>query len=223
MITQIIYTILFLVGFYAIIQVCELLYHKFNVSVEITRKTAHILGSISSLSFLVFFKSHWYVLVIASTFFLILWISKQKGMFRSIDLIERKSIGSYILPISIYLNFLIFEFYDDNLYFILPVLILAISDPLAGLVGTRYKKAKRIKIQSVKFQKTYVGSLAFFIATYVLTVSTFYFYNISSQNILILGFYFAIALTFMELISNRGFDNLSVPLLTAVLIWIVRS
>lgn len=219
---QFIYTILYLAGFLGIIQLSELLYHKFKVDVEITRKIAHVLGCLSSLSFLLLFHSHWYVLVVTGTFFLLLLFSKRNGIYNSIDLVERKSIGSFILPLSVYLLFLISESTGDKLYFILPVLILGISDPLAGLAGTSYKEAKQINILVFKFQKTYIGSFAFFVTTLVLTSSTFYVFNLSGQNILISGLYFAVVVTFVEIISNRGLDNLTVPLAVAFLLWTVK-
>lgn len=220
MIIQLLYIIIFLTGFMGIIQLSELLYLKFKVNSEITRKIAHILGSLSSLSFLLLFKSHWYVLIIACAFFLLLLISKRKGIYKSIDLVERETIGSFMLPVSIYLLYLIFELTNNKLYFVLPVLILGISDPLAGLVGISNKGAKQIHILAYNFQKTYLGSLSFLFVTLMLTILTFYFFNFSSQNILLLGLFFAFVTTIVEMLSKRGLDNLTVPLVTALLIWI---
>jgi phytol kinase len=219
---QLIYTIIYLIGFFCIIQLCEFIYYKFNVSPEITRKIAHVLGSLSSLSFLLLFASHWYVLIIGVTFFLLLFISKRNGIYSSIDLVERKSIGSHILPISIYIIFLFSQLANDKLYFVLPVLILGISDPMAGLVGKSYKNAKQIKIVSLIFQKTYIGSFTFFVSTFVLTILINNVFSFLDGNILFLGFYFAFTLTFIEIISNKGLDNLTVPLFASLLIWTLK-
>lgn len=215
---QLIYTLIYLVGFFCIIQLTELIYHKFHINAEITRKIAHVLGSLSSLSFLLLFNSHWYVLIIGVAFFLLLFISKLKGIYSSIDSIERKSIGSYLLAVSIYNIFLISELAEDKLYFVLPLLILGISDPMAGLVGTSFKKARQIKILSMIFQKTYIGSITFFISTFVLT----FIFDFKDENILFVGFYFAFPLTLIEIISNRGLDNLTVPLFASFLIWTIK-
>jgi phytol kinase len=228
MIIQLFYIIIYLVGFYLIIQLSELIYHKYHLNPEITRKLAHILGSLTSLSFLLLFNSHWYILIISVTFFLLLFNSKRKGIYSSIDLVERNSMGSYLLPISIYLTFLISDLANDNLYFVLPVLILGICDPLAGFVGTNNKKARNIKIFSMNFQKTYIGSLTFFISTFVLTISTYIFFNYLDrvygldESILFLGLYFAFPLTFIEILSSRGLDNLTVPLFASILIWTIK-
>lgn len=220
--SQLIYTLIYLVGFYCIIQLSEFIYHKFSVNAEVTRKIAHVLCCLSSLSFLFLFHSHWYVLIIGIAFSLLLFMSKRNGMYSSIDLVERKSIGSYLLPISIYLIFLISELANDKLYFVLPLLILGISDPMAGLVGTSYKKARQIKLFSVIFQKTYIGSLTFFILTFVLTVLVINASDFSGQNSLFLGFYFALTLTLVEIVSNKGVDNLTVPLVASLLIWTIQ-
>ena len=223
MINQLLYTLLFLTGFWSIIYLSELLYNKLSVSAEITRKIAHVLATLSSLSFLLLFQSHWYVLIIAIACFLLLFISSKKDIYKSINSVERETSGSYILPVSIYLLYLTFELMDDKKYFILPILILGISDPLAGLAGSSLnKKTKQIKVWGYNFQKTYLGSALFFLTTLVLSVWVFYYFNFLSQDILILGFYFAFVTTIVEMVSKRGLDNITVPLATVVLLLVQK-
>lgn len=222
MIIQLLYTVLFLAGFWGIINLSELLYSKFNVDAEITRKTAHVLAALSSLSFLLLFQSHWYVLIIAVVFFLVLFIAKQKDNYKSINSVNRATSGAYILPVSIYLLYLAFELTNDMVYFILPVLIVGISDPLAGLAGwNSNKKVKQIKLWGYNLQKTYLGSMLFFLATLILTILVFYNFNFELQNILVFGFYFAFVTTIVEMFSKRGLDNITVPLSTVILLWIL--
>ena len=220
--TQVVYTVLFLAGFWIIIQLSEFLFYTFKVKAEITRKIAHILGSLSSLGFPFIFQSHWYVLFICIVFFLLLLYSKQKGVYNSIDFIQRDSSGSFLLPIAIYLLYFFYETTQDRMSFILPVLILGISDPLAGLVGTGFKHAIKIKVFTLVLQKTYIGSFTFFISTFILTVSTFIFFDFSSSTFLFSGFYIAIALTLVEIFSGRGWDNLTIPLFAFLLLWILK-
>ena len=219
---QLIYTLLYLAGYFIIIKLSELLYHKFTVEAEITRKLAHILGSLSSLSLLYFFDSHWYVLAISFIFFLILLISKRNTIFKSIDNIQRESIGSILMPISIYVSFLTAELFSESLYFILPVMILGISDPIACLVGTGFKDPKQIRILDCDIPKTYIGSLAFFLTTFILTTSAYLTSNLPGYYIIAAGLIFAIILTLVEIISVKGVDNLTLPIFSIVLIWSVQ-
>lgn len=219
---QIIYTIVYLVAFFGLIQFSELLYHKFRLRAEITRKTAHIVGSLSSLSFLKMFHSHWYVFIIGLTFFILLLVSNRKKFYKSINLVERKSIGSFLLPISIYLLYLFYEFTNDKLFFVLPVLILGISDSLAGLVGSGYYKKNTISISGISLKKTYAGSITFFVTSFIITITNFSYYSFHN-NILVYGLYFAFIITFTEAISSNGIDNITVPMVTVLLLCIMKT
>jgi dolichol kinase len=221
MTVQIIYTILLAACLWGVILFSELLYQRFKVNPEITRKIAHVLGTLSSISFVFLFDSYWYVLLMAVGFFALLIASKHKGIYKSIDQVGRKTMGSYLLPVSIFLMYFIYTLTNNQLYFIMPILILGISDPLAGLTGaTLVKNARQISIFGYRLQKTWVGSLCFFVATFIITILTLYFYDYSSQNIIFAGLYFALFLTIIEMLSIRGSDNLTVPLTTALLLWI---
>jgi dolichol kinase len=220
---QLIFTILFLIGFITILFFAEFLYKKIEVKSEYTRKFAHVFATLSSLSFVLIFQSHWYVLFLGLTFFFILYIGKKNNKFKSIDSVERKTGGSYLLPIAIYIMFYISDIFDTTLYFILPILILGISDPLAGIFGTHFKqKTRNIKIGKYLFNKTIIGSTAFFISTFLLTLITLYFFGFSIQNILILAILISLIDTFVEIISSKGIDNITVPLITFLTLFLYR-
>lgn len=220
---QLLYLLGYLIGFLSIIQLSEFLFYKYGLNSEITRKIAHILSSLASLTFLFSFKSHWYVFAIACVFSLFLFLSKQKGVYKSIDLIGRESIGSFIFPFSIYLVFLLFKFTNQLIYFVLPVLILGLSDSMASLVGMHVKRAKQIKILSFVLHKTYLGSLAFFCVTFIVAASVFRFCGDVRIDTFLVGLCFALTLTLVELFSNNGFDNITVPIATACLVWVFVS
>ena len=105
MIHQALYTFIFLLVFLGLIFLCELLYKRFNLKAEITRKLAHIISSLFSLVFLLTFQSYWYVIILGISFFIILFLGQYFNVFKSIESLERKTAGSYLLPISICLLF----------------------------------------------------------------------------------------------------------------------
>lgn len=220
---QLIFTILFIIGFISILFFAEFLYKKIEIKSEYTRKLAHILATLSSLSFVFLFQSHWYVLFMGFTLFLILYIGKKNNKFKSINSVERKTGGSYLLPIAIYIMFYISDVFDNTLYFILPILILGVSDPLAGIFGTHFKqKTRRIKLGKHILNKTIIGSTAFFISTFILTFITLYFFEFSIQNILILVTLISLTDTFVEIISSKGIDNITVPLITFLILFLYK-
>ena len=107
MINQIALTFIFLVAIVLVLAFTELVYRRLGISGELTRKFAHISATLSTITFPFLFNSHWYVLVLALFFFVLLFVSRHGTQLRSIHDIARKSVGSYLLPLSIYITFLI--------------------------------------------------------------------------------------------------------------------
>jgi dolichol kinase len=221
MIHQTLFTILFIIGFGCIIYFVEYLHHHFAIHSEYTRKIAHSLATLSSLILIYTFESHWYILFIGIFFFLVLFIAKRNDLFKSIDSVNRKTGGSYLLPVSVYLVFYISRTSSNDLIFILPILLLGISDPLAGLFGTYFRnRTRRITLFNYQFDKTILGSGVFFISSLIITLITLYAFDYELVKILFLSVLIAGTTTIVELISPYGIDNLSVPLVTVLLLFI---
>ena len=210
---QLIVTSSLFFGFIFIMIFSEYIQKKYSINSEHTRKFAHITATLSSLIFIFTVKSHWYVLFVGLTLSLVLFIGKKKSFIKSITSVKRKTGGSYILPISIYLIFLISKIYKNDLLFILPILILGISDPLAGIIGRRYKeKTKDISVFDYSFNKTILGSSIFLISAFLISAICFYFFHFSILNIIIFSINISLASTIVELVSSKGLDNLTIPL-----------
>ena len=186
-----------------------------------TRKFAHMTATLSTTPFPFLFNDHWYVLFLAGVFFVLLFMSRNTRHLKSIHDIDRFSVGSYMLPLSIYLTFLISFRIGDPFLFILPMLVLAISDPLAGIFGVSITIGNsKIRIFSRTLEKTYAGSLTFFISSLLISMIAISIRNwyLGIETFFLAG---AVALvgTIVEMLSPKGSDNLSVPLsILAVLV-----
>jgi phytol kinase len=221
---QILYTVVFTAGFIGLILFSELLYAKYNVQAEITRKLAHIASALFSLVFLSIFQSYWYVVILGVIFFLLLFVGKRFNIFKSIYAVERKIGGSYLLPVSICLLFIISKINNNNLLFVLPILTLAISDPLAGIFGTVYKhKTRKIVLLNKEFDKTIIGSSVFFISTLILSIIVLPFYTFPISQAIIISIVLSVLATFVEIISINGSDNLTVPLLICLILFLISN
>lgn len=222
---QIPYTIVFILSFLGVILFSEFLYTKFAFSAEITRKTAHTTATLFSLIFLTTFQSYWYVVILGVVFFLLLIISKKLGLFQSIFGVERKTAGSYLLPLAICSLFVIAKETDNQLLFILPILILGISDPLAGLFGTMYgDRSRKIVFFQHEFDKTMIGSSVFCCSAFVIALLVLPFFAFTGFQLLIVSIGLAILATVVEFFSSYGTDNITVPLvLCLVLYWLSHT
>ncbi len=214
MTTQLILTGLFLIGIFLLLVFNEMVYRRLDLTGEFTRKFAHLTGTLSTILFPYIFNDHWYVLFLASAFFVLLFLSRNSSYLGSIHDIKRPSMGSYLLPAAIYITFFISFEQQNRMLFILPMLILAICDPLAGMLGINITTHNhQIRIFSRKLNKTWLGSLSFFISSFLISIIALYLsHTYFNLQIFTLAMVIAIVGTLAEMFSWKGSDNLFVPL-----------
>jgi len=213
-ITQLGLMFIFLVGISLLLLFIELLYRRLELKGEYTRKLAHFTGTLSTITFPYIFESHFYVLAMALFFFLVLFISRNNTYLRSIHDIDRISAGSYFLPAAIYITYLIADKADSMLLFILPMLILAICDPAAGIMGINLQQYNhKIKLFGHELQKTWLGSLTFFVSCFIISIVALYFNQMHlGLRIFEISALIAFVTAIVEMLSWKGSDNLFIPL-----------
>ncbi len=207
---QILHTIILAFCFLALFALAEFFYHSLKIKVSLTRQTVHFGAGLLTLLFPVLLVSRWQVFILCASFALILFVSKKFNFLKSIHSIDRFSYGSILYPIAVYCCFCMYCYFNKNLiFFYLPILILAICDPLAALVGTRLPYG-RFNIGNDK--KTASGSVSFFLSAIIISIVSFWLF--SAKNIIeILPVILLIAVisTIVEAISVMGFDNITIP------------
>lgn len=197
----------------------EFCFHILKWKAEVTRKIVHIGTGFITFTFPWLFKSHWFVLMLSSSFFLLLIFSKRFNFLKSINSINRESLGSFLYPVIIYICFYIYNKQGFiPLYYYLPILTMAICDPSAAFAG-KYFKWKPITIHNDV--KTISGLLGFIFSALLLML-VFYVLGLipANKNTWMMLLVFPIFTAFVEFFSIRGTDNLSIPL-SALLIIII--
>ena len=212
-------TIVLATCFLALFTVAEILYHKFYLKAEVTRKIVHMGTGLLTLLFPLMLSNRWWVLLLCTSFALILIASLKFKFLPSINAIDRESVGSLAYPASVYMAFLFYDHHNkDNVLFYLPILILAISDPIAAL-GGRKIPSKPFSIGSA--HKSLSGSAACFISAFIISTFVFYFNRTDTSlgNIIFKSLAVALFAAVAEAVSGRGYDNITIPV--AVLICLV--
>lgn len=201
---------IFLLLFLAIIVAAHVMY-KASVDTEQSRKFVHVAGGVLSLFLPAYIHDHWYVLGLCSLAFLTLLVTWIRKDLPGIHKTKRKSVGSVIFPVPVYICFVVAGFMNNELLFYYPVLLLTFSDTIAEWGGKRWGK------NTVGFfggRKTLAGSLCFFVSAVIIMLAWSIFFNkmqIKEIGSLQLILFFATAGTIAELISMNGWDNLTVP------------
>lgn len=213
-------SVVYLVAIILLLAFNELNYRRMKIKGEITRKFAHFTATVAVVPFPYIFSSHWYVLILAIIFFIALFVTQYSKQLKSIHDIERKSIGSYLLPLSIYLTFLMANLLDNKFIYILPMLILGICDPMAAIVGMNMKRNNhKIILFGVDTGKSMYGSGAFLFTSFVISLIALYFHlGVFDFKTFWVATVVAVVSTLSELFSWRGSDNLTIPVGTALVL-----
>lgn len=211
-------TIFLAVCFLVLFGLGEWLYHKIKVKVELTRKLVHFGTGLLTLLFPLMLDNAWAVLFLCGSFAFILFFSLKYNLLKSINAIDRKSHGSISYPIAVFGCYCFYEWYagwplrngDALLAFYLPVLTLAICDPIAALSGKRWPLGP-YKIGSEK--KTLMGSAMFVFSAFLLSFALLQclgFLDDPIENCLAAAM-LAIVSGLSEGLSRRGLDNFFIP------------
>ena len=203
-------------GILSVLALAELLRKIYNIPPEFTRKFIHIcVGLVVSICPFIFKVN--YQLIGLSIFFIVInYYLILKNKVSSMNNIERFSYGAIYFPLSVLL--LAIFFWDKPISYFISVTILTFADPIASMIGSRSQYHFKPWID----KKSIDGSLAMFCSTFLIvlvgTDTMARYYNSSFYipiYILIgLAFFTSLCATLSEMISYRGSDNLSIPLIS---------
>lgn len=214
--SDLIHTTLLALLFLTLFAFCELLYHKVKLKAESTRKIVHLGTGLLTLLFPLWINNHWYILALCSSFLVILLLSLKFKLLPSINAVNRTTRGSILYPFVAYGCYLLFQNYDSLVYFYLPILILAICDPIAALVGKKLKLGPYVILGHTK---TLIGSFAFFISAFLVTFFCLILLShLSSNSAIYFSLFIGLTTTIAEAVSQKGYDNFTIPLTASAML-----
>ena len=135
---------------------------------------------------------------------------------KSMNAVERKSLGTIYFPFSVFILSLFF--WDKPISFFISICVLTFADPIASVIGSKSKNHFYPWID----KKSVNGSIAMFSTSFLLvalgTDTMARLFNASFYlpfPILIgLAIFTALCATLSEMLSYKGSDNLSIPIIT---------
>ena len=221
---EIINTILLAGMFLSLFAIAEMLYHKLKVKAGHTRQIVHIGTGLLCMLFPLMLGNHWFVLLLCGAFAIALFLSLEFNLLRSINAIDRFSYGSLLYPIAVYGCYLVYNYFQNNLLlFYLPLLTMAICDPVAAIFGKQWPYGK---FHIRQHTKTVMGSSAFFFSSVILTITLFYFFsagNFYINSVLPMALLIAGLTTLAEAYSINGLDNIAIPLCVVLVLTLVHA
>lgn len=186
---------------------------------ETVRKLFHLLGGFIALALPWLFDSAWPVLLmtllsvggLAAIRFVPALL---KGPGQVLHAVERHSYGEFFFIIGVCLIFLLAD--GDKVLFSVPIIILAIADSSAALVGVVYGKHL---VEIHRGWKTAEGSIVFFFtALMCVHVPVLLGTDVGRLESLIIALNLAFIMMLTEAVAWRGSDNLLLPVLVFLLL-----
>jgi phytol kinase len=132
-----------------------------------------------------------------------------------IDAVERNdSLGEVYFPLGIAGLYILSG--GDPLRFSIPILLLALADALAALIGIRYGQRHYTTAEGYK---TVEGSLAFFItAFFSVHLPLLLFSETGRLETLLIALILGLLMMLVEAVAWRGLDNLFIPIIGFLLL-----
>lgn len=196
--------------FFILFALTELLV-KSGAQPKNTRRFAHMTAGFLAF-FLPYFLNFTEVIILGIFFTVFLALTKRWQHLKSIHEIRRKSLGAILFPAGLLVSAVLFWKMDPQLFQV-SVLVLSLSDSLAGMIGEKFGKHK----YCITGQKTIEGSIAFFITTLLIFIGLLRINNTLSPEKCLLVFVASFVLTVVEGVLGGGIDNLIIPVATGLL------
>lgn len=225
----------------AIIGMGELLRRLGKYSPSVTRKFIHLGAGFSAFT-VPFYSQAWVAIIVALSFLILIFLASPKSPIRSLrtmfevmareeDYLSGHIWGPFLYAISITVLVSIFTLVPTlTTYFVLPATGLTamyLGDGLAPIMGAKYGKHRYTIRRSTRSVE---GSIVVFIASLFGAIFCFIFFDwfasggapiFTLWHVVILATVCANVAAIIEGISPAGIDNLTVPLLTALIVFSV--
>ena len=196
--------------------ITEKLHNKYP---ELSRKILHIM--VGNIAFIlpIFETKEIMAFIAAGPFIFFTFLMSPYTPIKSIrGKTSTAGHGMGLVYYSITWTILAYLFFNDMVVIAIGILAMSYGDGFASIIGVRYGK-KKYKIFGD--EKSYIGSIAMFVFTFFTFLIAILYYNISiSIYLIFILLFIALIAALVEGLTPRGFDNLSVPFISAFLYWI---
>ena len=187
---------------------------------EISRKFIHIMLGNWWIIAMIFFNNVWFASFVPATFVIINYLSYKKDLIKVMERDEQDGLGTVYYAVALLILAIVsFGIYKEPALGLVPTLVMAYGDGLAAIIGKKLK-SKRYKLGETK--KSFAGSLTMFVISTFL-IGAYLTFNLRTTFWLgthwpVVACLAGFAITALEAVSGKGWDNISVPVATCALL-----
>ena len=206
---------LFFLGIFTFIFIAEKTRSALGWPAEVNRKLVHIATGVLIFFCAFLFESQTPLVWMAILFVIINFAGVQSGALKGMHGTARHTYGTVYYPLT-FLILVLTCWENHKTILMMSMLILAISDAVAAIVGENLKKPHEYIL--MRDRKSIEGSAAMFLATVLLCILVLphiaYLDNLTFPwwRVLWIGIIVGAVATALEALSSAGSDNLTAPL-----------
>ena len=187
---------------------------------EVSRKVLHIMVGNVAFILPIFITREIMAFIAAGPFIFFTFLMSPYTPIKSIrGKTSTAGHGMGLVYYSITWTILAYLFFDNMVVIAIGIFAMSYGDGFASVIGQRFGK-KKFNIFGDK--KSYAGSAAMLIFTFIMMIVALLYYNISiTLYILLVLAFIAFVVTIVEALTPRGLDNLTVPFAAVFLYWLI--
>ncbi|MHA1866104.1 MAG: DUF92 domain-containing protein [Candidatus Heimdallarchaeaceae archaeon] len=211
---------------FSVLATAEILKRKHLLGGKISRKLIHILVGNVVIVFPFIFSNLWFALVGPLFFVLFTYLTCPGSPIKKIRLKsveEGHTYGTVFYAISLTLLVILFfepeHFSQKNVIIFASFLPLVWGDGISAVVGLKYGKKVEFKIFQDK--KSLIGSWSLAISSLVVVTIILTFFKINFFVSLYIGLLIAFISAIIEVVSPKGLDNISIPVVNALILYLM--
>ena len=194
-----------------------------KISKEASRKFIHIMLGNWWFIAMYYFTNVWFAAFVPATFVIINYISYKKDIIKVMEREKQDGLGTVYYAISLFILVIVsFGIYKMPSLGLIPNLVMAYGDGLAGLIG-KVIKSKKYKLSDTK--KSVAGSITMFIISSILIGGYLAFWHTgefwATPHWPVVSMLIGFVITAIEAISAKGTDNVTVPLGTLCMLLLI--
>ncbi len=202
----------------SIVLISELLHRYTDTNPEQVRKVVHIgTGNVIILAWLLQLPA-WVGIISGVLAGIVTLISYRLPILPGVNSVGRKSLGTFFYAASIGILTAIFWHLNLPHYAVIGILIMAWGDGLAAIIGQRFGKHPYTIFGNTK---SWEGTLTMLVVSYAIVSIVLLSVQGNLWQTWVVGIPVAIVATGVESIAQWGLDNLTVPLTSAGLAFLV--
>ena len=187
---------------------------------EASRKFIHIMLGNWWFIAMYFFTNVWFASFVPATFIVINYMSYKKDLIKVMERENQDGLGTVYFAIALLILVIVsFGIFKNPALGLVPFLVMAYGDGLAAVIGKNIK-SKKYKLGETK--KSFAGSLTMFIISTLLIGAQLWFTHSAifwqTTHWPVVACLAGFAITALEAVSGKGWDNITVPVATLTLL-----